>query len=581
MPPLPPKQVPDPSGGVKLKEVVGMIREEPRRSKQPSVGSDRRHDHTTIEVIEEIELPPRSRMRSPSIRSTDQAISQRVKVLRGEPDPRCQQHNKHAAPKEREEASVRTDKSYWEADGTVRSAGDYSAMRREYRTETKGGSEHRSSRAEQDTVVKETVVLAMPPSRPELPKLSSHGRSDDAEWYASRVKSVKKHQQTPGESSYENKREKEIADDKTVWHPDDQPVRAAASERPSMREPASDKPSLKEDWDWEYKKRVLTAVDHPSGENERARERQIIERTFRRRHPSTTQAEEASNQTPAKDSSSRAEEGHHLQLPPAPPSPKFTIRSRIEQAPPEDRGRGPYMQSPEQAAHVRFASKIEFSPTPPRSNESLPEPPQQIPQSRPASQISKGSQQKKSALRNQTDGGASEPPESAEDLISAYETNRSLRGGSVEKREDEVVSASTRSEARSFQGQPSRRAVYEREDNPPREDEERRWRSPRRDDLGHRPSPSGGGDTDTATQLSRQRRLARALSESPSRENMRLLVQRQREQEDAAMRGRQDWDEPENDGKGPYREEARTESMDVLYGSPEPRKREFVARERW
>jgi hypothetical protein len=239
------------------------------------------------------------------------------------------------------------------------------------------------------------------------------------------------------------------------------------------------------------------------------------------------------------------------------------------------------MQSPEQAAHVRFASKIEFSPTPPRSNESLPEPPRQIPQSRPASQISKGSQQKKSALRNQTDGGASEPPESAEDLISAYETNRSLRGGSVEKREDEVVSASTRSEARSFQGQPSRRAVYEREDNPPREDEERRWRSPRRDDLGHRPSPSGGGDTDTATQLNRQRRLARALSESPSRENMRLLVQRQREQEDAAMRGRQDWDEPENDGKGPYREEARTESMDVLYGSPEPRKREFVARERW
>jgi hypothetical protein len=602
MPPMPPQQVPDPPGSVKLKEVVGTIQEEPMRRKQPSVGSDRRHDLNTIEVIEEFELPPRSRMQSASVRSTDPVISQRVKILRGEVDPQRQQRNKHAAPKERDEASVRTDKSYWEADDNVRSASGYSVKRQEYRTETKAGSEHHSSHAEQDTVVKETMVLAVPPSRHDLPKLSSHGRSDDAEWYASRVKSVKKHQQTPDHSGYGSKQAKDD-DDKTVWPADDQPVRAAASEMPSLRDPASEKPSLREDWDWEYKKRVLTAVDHPSGENERARERQIIERTFRRRHPSTTHAEEASKQHPAHDSSRALEGRAQESLPPAaaPPSPKFSVRSRIEQRPTEDRERGPYMHSPEEAAHVRFASKIEFSPTPPRSNESLPEPPQQIPQSKPSSQTSKGGQQQKSALRNQIDGGASEPPESAEDLISAYEANRSQRERTFEKREDvqyvpaKFVSsakgsapeeaASTRSEARSFHSQPSRRAAFEREDATPRETEERRWRSSRREDVVRRPSPSGGDDTETATQLSRQKRFARALSESPSRENMRLLAQRQRGQEAEFARERRDWREPEEDGKGPYREEARTESMDALYGSgvdgPREKEREFVMRERW
>ena len=605
MPPLPSQQVPasDPPGSVKLKEVVGMIREEPMRSKRPSVGSDRRHDLNVIEVIEEIELPPpRSRVRSTSMRSTDPVVSQRVRILRGEPDPQRQQRTKHAAPKEREEASVRTDKSHWEADGTVRSASGYSAMRQGFRTETRGGSEHRSSHDGQDMGVKETVVLAVPSSRYDLPKLSSHGRSDDAEWYASRVKSVKKHQQTPQDLSHDSRGEKDADDDKTVWPADEQPVRAAASERPSLREPASEGPSLREDWDWEYKKRVVTAIDHPSGNDERARERQITERTFRRRRPSTTQAEEEVNSQPPARNISRTQES---QLPPAPPSPKFSIRSRIEKGPTEDRGRGPYMQSSEESAHVRFASKIEFSPTPPRSNESLPEP-QPIHQSKPSSQTSRGGQQKKSALRNQIGGGASEPPESAEGLISIYEANRSQRGRTIEKREDLeyvsakvtssakgsalsgpelVTAASARSEPRTFRSPPSRRAVFEREEIPPRETEERRWRSFRRDDIVRRSSPSGAGDTETATQLSHQRRLARALSESPSRENLRLHAQRQREHEAEVARGRQDWREQETNGKGPYREEARTESMDALYGSghggPEEKERDFVVRERW
>jgi len=99
-------------------------------------------------------------------------------------------------------------------------------------------------------------------------------------------------------------------------------------------------------------------------------------------------------------------------------------------------------------------------------------------------------------------------------------------------------------------------------------------------------------DAETATQLSRNRRLARALSESPSRERLQqeyIRVQQQQEQrsETVISRGRhQDWDEAqEQDGKGPYRDERRTESMDALYGSghggPENKQREYVVREKW
>jgi hypothetical protein len=67
-----------------------------------------------------------------------------------------------------------------------------------------------------------------------------------------------------------------------------------------------------------------------------------------------------------------------------------------------------------------------------------------------------------------------------------------------------------------------------------------------------------------------------------------VRVQQQQEQrsETVISRGRQqDWDEPQEDGKGPYREERRTESMDALYGSghggPKNKQREYVVREKW
>lgn len=283
------------------------------------------------------------------------------------------------------------------------------------------------------------------------------------------------------------------------------------------------------------------------------------------------------------------------------------------------------MHNSEESAHVRFASKVEFSPTPPRSNESLPQKklPEQMPQSKSSSRHTSeggGGQRKKSALRNQIDGGASEPPESAEDLISIYEANRFLRGRSIEKRGDveyvsetfprsgkssalsspEAEMGATAASSNSHPHPSSRHAVFEREEAPPSEIEERRWRSSRGEDTARRRlAPStGGGDTETATQLSREKRLARALSESPSRENMRLRAQRQQEHERGqgwnsageVGRGRSDWrareEEEHDDGKGPYREEARTESMDALYGSgsgagrPRERMREFVGRER-
>ena len=267
------------------------------------------------------------------------------------------------------------------------------------------------------------------------------------------------------------------------------------------------------------------------------------------------------------------------------------------------------MRSSEESAHVRFASKVEFSPTPPRSDESFPE---QVRRSKPSSQVSKGSA-KKSSLRHQIDGGASEPPESAESLLAEYETTRAIRGHSAEGGEEldhvsvkhtssarasahsgSAAQHSTRSEPRSFRSQGSRRSTRTREDDgfaqdaPIDEVEQRSARSGRSRHSAHRSSD----DAETAAQLSRSRRLARALSESPSRERLQQdydCVQRQQQEqrsETMISRGRQqDWDEPQEDGKGPYREERRTESMDALYGSghggPKNKQREYVVREKW
>lgn len=597
--PRPSQRLPesDPPASVKLKEVVGLIREEPMAAKS-TASSDRRYDPDIIEVTEEIELPPGYTLKPASVRSADPAVSQRVKILRSEPIRH--QQSRRVSDRQRDldlqsskEASFRTDKSYWENDAVVRTASGHSGPK--LRTEIRVSSRERSPRKHQDTAVEQREV-AMPSPRQFLPTLSSHGRSDDDSWYASRVKNVGKPQPLP-ESIVPGSRQKDD-DDKTVWPTDDAPVRPAASERTSLRE----------DWDWEYRKRVVTARDHRAPGVEYT----DVEREFRRLRPaqSSEQPREIERQPSASTSHVR-----ERQASAAPSNAGISVRSRAEQrSPPQDRGRGPYMHNSQESAHVRFASKVEFSPTPPGSDESLPE---RILQIKPSSHHSSGTQPgRKSALRNQIDGGASEPPESAEDLISVYESGRSMRGRSIERGEDlDYVSAkcassargsgvsgsraanSTHSDPRSHRSQTSRASALrvgedgDPQDVPLDECERRTGRSARRSDTGRGSSPGG---TETATQLSTSRRLARAHSESPSREKMHqefLRAQREEQQQRgesksvASSRGRQEWQQPETDGKGPYREEARTESMDALYGSghggPKGRQHEYVVRERW
>lgn len=372
-----------------------------------------------------------------------------------------------------------------------------------------------------------------------------------------------------------------------------------------------------DDWDWEYRTRIVTASDRPPGrrDDESAPGRHYVdtERTYRRRVPSQPGAREQDMSThnshiqakapprePPPRESSPVE--RHISVPLV---PEIVISTEVDQESSHDRGRGPYMRSSEESAHVRFASKVEFSPTPPRSDESLPE---QVRRSKPSSQVSKGSA-KKSSLRHQIDGGVSEPPESAESILAEYETTRAIRGHSVEREEElDYVSVkrtssaresahsgsaaqhSTRSEPRSFRSRGSRRSTRTREDEDFAQDEpldEVEQRSRRSRHSARRPSD----DAEPAAQFSTSRRLARALSESPSRERLQqdyVRVQQQQEQrsETVISRGRQqDWDEAQEDGKGPYREERRTESMDALYGSghggPKNKQREYVVREKW
>ncbi|GAB7328200.1 hypothetical protein MBLNU13_g00223t1 [Cladosporium sp. NU13] len=614
----------EPSATVQLKEIVGMIREEPVHSKLPSVSSSRKPEPNVIEVTEEIELPSGTHLRATPIRAPDPAISQRVDILRTAHDSDRQQRTR--SPQEdrgmrsSRVSSFRTDKSYWEDEAIVRSASGLSSVRQDMHAENEVRASDQQHRAKTEVAVEETKEVFLMPSPTQFhPNLSSHGRSDDDSWYASRVKSLKKHQQMPEQpSSTPNPRDN--TSDKTIWPLDNTPIRAPASSRMSMVEDDEDD----DDWDWEYRKRIVTASDRPSGrrDDESAPGRHYVdtERIFRRRVPSQPSAHEQEMSTHSSHIQAKSppreppprEPSPIERRPRGPPIPEIVVSTEVEQESTHDRGRGPYMRSSEESAHVRFASKVEFSPTPPRSDESLPE---QVRHSKPSSQISKGSA-KKSSLRHQIDGGASEPPESAESILAEYETTRAIRGHSVERKEElDYVSVkhtssarasahsgsaaqhSFRSEPRSFRRQGSRRSTRTREDggaaqDPPLDEVEQRSGRSGHSGLSRRSTRHSSPDNaETAAELSHNRRLARALSESPSRERLQqhyVRVQQQQEQksETVISRGRrQDWDELQVDDKGPYREERRTESMDALYGSghggPKNKQREYVVREKW
>ena len=61
----------EPSARVQLKEIVGVIREEPVHSRQSSMNSGRKPEPDVIEVTEEIELPPPSGCINPGTRSSN------------------------------------------------------------------------------------------------------------------------------------------------------------------------------------------------------------------------------------------------------------------------------------------------------------------------------------------------------------------------------------------------------------------------------------------------------------------------------------------------------------------------------
>ena len=582
------------STSVQLNEVEGGVREASIHAKQQSVGSGRDVEPDNIEATEKTERPLGARVKAAAIGDFKSFTSPRAN---------------HEGHKDVDIKVSSTGKGEidWEDEGVRRSLGIRDSVRKKVHTESEAKGSDREPQTKKDTTVKKTQELfSMSSPRQIQPNLSSHGRSDDDSWYARRVKSVKKHQEIPGQpSSPPNPQDN--ASDKTIWPPNETPIRAPASSRLSMVEDVKDD----DDWDWEYRKRIVTASDRPPGRRDDdsapGRHYTDVERTFRRREPPQSSAHE--HEIPTHRGHIQAKPPPREPPPRAPPIPEIVISTEIEQDAGHGRGRGPYMRASEESAHVHFASKVDFSPTPPGSDESLPE---HVRRSRPSSQVSKGSA-KKSSLRHQIDGGASEPPESAESLFEEYETTRAIRGPSVEREEElDLISAkypstirgsahtgsaaqhSTRSEPRSFRSQGSRRSTRTREDDafaqdaPPDESEHRSARSGRNGRSARRPSPD---DAETATQLGRNRRLARALSESPSRERLQQEYVRAQQQQDqksdtVISRGRQrDWYEPQEDGKGPYREEARTESLDALHGSghggAKNKQREYVVRERW
>lgn len=593
----------NPPTDVEIREAVSMTRGEPV-ARSPPVSSRRGFERDFIEVTEEIELPPGAHLGPASTRATDSAVSQRVKLVRADDDTDQRQRSFHQSQEDYDsrqsrEASLRTDRSCWKDDGAVKTASGLSSISRDRDRHARSradGSERRYEDEPEVTIKVAEKVYSIPSPTQFVTKSSSHGRSDDASWYDSRVKTVRTHQQAPEHTS-DARKPRNDDDDKTTWHPDEEPIRPAASSRVSPTNENADD----DDWDWEYQKRIITASDRPPGriDDETAPGRHYVdtERLFRRRRPSESNAREAKPPV----------HNDHTQSTQAAKAPQYRVYvtpAEADQDPPEDRGRGPYVRTSDESAHVRFASKVEFSPTPPGSDEPLPEQPRQGKFTKP---LSKGPL-KGSGLRSQIDGGASEPSESAELPRSGYKTTPSSRRYSIERQEDpdyvsvkyassargsvrsgSAAQQSFRSEPRSFRSKESHRSTRTREGNDsakgaPTDDEDCRSRQSAR--------YSTQGDDETATQLSRSRRLARALSESPSRERFQqdyvyLEKQRTERSDTVISRGRQsDVSEPKVDGKGPYREETpRTESMDALYGSghgaPRKRQHEYVVREEW
>ncbi|KAK6428731.1 hypothetical protein LTR95_015123, partial [Oleoguttula sp. CCFEE 5521] len=231
--------------------------------------------------------------------------------------------------------------------------------------------------------------------------------TSDGTWYADRIKGVtiarsQDRKQHPGD------------DDGTVW-PTEEPTRPAASEHTS---------TVKGDWDWEYTERTVQPASRPASSNpfEDTKPRYVTETESllrRQSKPATsnhstvgTARESLTRPPPDADLASQPRRQDSVQQPP---------RSRSE------REREPFMRVSEESTHVRFASKVEFSPTPPGSDDYLPE---HLKKSQHRRQERRGENVARSGLRQQLNGP--DERESAEELFVEYERRRASREATPE-----------------------------------------------------------------------------------------------------------------------------------------------------
>ncbi|KAK6441212.1 hypothetical protein LTR95_002572 [Oleoguttula sp. CCFEE 5521] len=391
-------------------------------------------------------------------------------------------------------------------------------------------------------------------SRQQVPATS------DGTWYADRVKGV------TITRSQDRKQPRED-EGKTVG-PIEEPTRPAASERTS---------TVKGDWDWEYSERTVQPASRPASSKPfgDAEPRYTTETESLLRRQSKPATSNHSTVGTAREAPTRSAPEADPTLPPRCQDPvRMTSQSRSE------RERGPYMRVSEESTHVRFASKVEFSPTPPGSDEYLPE---YLKKSQHRRQERRGEEVAGSGLRQQLKGP--DDGESAEELFVEYERRRANRVATPEP-EDR-------------RGKAGRARLGMAYDAPLPEGAKQHSSSlrggsnagSRRGSLNDEPASamkhyhdsrpgSAVASSRADSQVSRRTgSLSRALSESPSREALRadfradvrwdqdkFHAELRRHEAGKAVSGVAGaW---EDDGKGPYREEQpMTESMDAFHGS--------------
>ncbi|OQO06388.1 hypothetical protein B0A48_08978 [Cryoendolithus antarcticus] len=378
-----------------------------------------------------------------SIRSADPPVSGRVRELKEVSDRETRGQRGDTERATGYNTDVRSTHSLHAPSqrSDRRSAADSAASQKREGPDSQ--SDHRSAEQTSAAIDMPSPRQYLRTSRLQVPATS------DGTWYADRVKGViitrsQDHRQQPED------------DDKTAW-PADEPARPAASERTS---------TVNGDWDWEYTERTG-----------RPASRAASSRPFEDAEPRYTTDTESLLRRQSKPATSNpstvgtAREFSIRQAPDADSTPTPRRQDPVQQPSRHhsERERGPYMRVSEESTHVRFASKVEFSPTPPGSDEYLPE---YLKKSQHRRQERRGERVGGSGLSKQLNG--SDERESAEELFVEYERRRASREATPEP-EDR-------------RGKTERKRLETAYDAPPRSSEEQ-----------HAPSLRGGSNAESRT----------------------------------------------------------------------------------